>query len=166
MDIECLYGVDDFWHGGRDVAKVPREHAYVGAALVHLDPRAVQFPFERDVAVQLIEGLVHVRHRLREHRLHRLKHADAKAGEAGLAVDQGGARHGSERAGHHRGSPQRRRVDAARPRDGFDEHAFEGALTELSEEEPADEVLLGASCPAQKIAKTLLTRRGGARSFH
>ena len=58
MNIELPHRLDDFGHGGGDVAKISREHAYVVAALVRLDPGAVQFPFERDVVVQLIERLV------------------------------------------------------------------------------------------------------------
>ena len=72
----------DFRHRRRDVAQVTCEHADVIAALVHLNARAVQLPLERHVTAKLIECLVHVIGRLRQHRLDRLKELDTETSQS------------------------------------------------------------------------------------
>ena len=96
-NIELAHRLDDFGNGGGDVAQISREHAYVEAALVCLDPGAVQFPLERDVVLQLIERLVHIRRRLGEHRLNGLEQPHAETRQARLAVHQRLASHRCQR---------------------------------------------------------------------
>ena len=149
-------GIDDFGNGRRDVAQIPREDTDLVAALVRLDPRAVQLPLEGDVVVQLHQRSVHVFRRLRQHRLNGLKQLDAEGGETGFAVHDCRACDRGERARHHHRAANRGSVDAARFGDRFDQHTLERALTKLAEQQPDDEVLFSAGGAAQQIAKPLL----------
>ncbi len=98
---ERSHGIDDFGNGRRDVAQIPREDTDLVAALVRLDPRAVQLPLEGDVVLQLHQRSVHVFRWLRQHRLNGLKQLNAERGETGFAVHDCRACDRCERACHH-----------------------------------------------------------------
>jgi hypothetical protein len=132
---------------------------------IHLDARAVQFPFERQVLPEPVERLFNIGRRLRQHRLNRLKELDAECGKSGLARDESGLRDRRERAGHHHRAAYRGRADLARLRHRIHENSFKCALAQLAGQETDDKILLGAGGLTKEIAKALVARRGRACPF-
>ena len=149
----------DFRHRRRDVAKVACEHADVIAALVDLNARAIQLPLERHVTAKLIECLVHVIGRLRQHRLNRLKELDTETSQPGSPATSAALATGASVPAIITARRDGGRADVGCPGDGIDEDRFERPLPQLACQQADDEVLFRACGLPKKFAKPLVAQR-------
>ena len=130
---------------------------------MHLDPRAIELPLDRHVTAKLIERLVHVIGRLRQHRLDGLKELDTETSQARFAGNECRPGDWRKRAGHHHRPPDGGGADVCCPGDCIDEDRFECPLPQLACQQSDDEVLFRACGLPQEFAKPLVARAGRVR---
>ena len=151
LDRQREHRLDDLRHALGHVGEVPRERADLVAEPVHLDSRSVELPLDRGRRARPRERALEVLRRLREHRLHRPEHRQAKAVEPLLVAAEGRRRDLLQVAGEHRRPPDLGPRDAGRLRDRVEHHALERALTQLAEQQRPQEPLL----PLRRTAEEL-----------
>ena len=112
----------------------------------------------------LVLGASGVAGRVGEHRLDRLKRPQGKLRQPGLAIGERGARDRREIAGEHRGATDCCERHARGPRDRIHQHAFEGALAKLAEQQAEQKVLFVGRGFGHQLAQQLGTRGRGSGS--
>src|SRR5256884_1018289 len=132
-----------------------RKHLHVVALLVNLNPRAVEFVFERR-GTGTLERLRHVIGGLRQHRLD-----GPKKGHPELCKAMGASlRPGTQISGKPRCSTYIRRGALQRLCDGLDHDQFERALAQLTRQQAKEKVLRLFCCSPKELAQQLcLCRR-------
>jgi hypothetical protein len=65
---------------------------------VHLDARAIELPFERDIVFEIAKRLLDAGRRVRQHRLHGPEDLNSETSEARLSFDEHGTCDGRQLA--------------------------------------------------------------------
>jgi len=148
---ESPHLLDDLGQPVGDVVEGPRDDQHVGPVLVRLDPDAVKLDVGDDPATvrsQLVQAGVDVGGAGSEHGQHRT--ADLQRCRT-QPVGPGVHRHPGRRrrrAEEHGSPAQQGRRDAQGGRQGFQHQGVQRALAHLTEEQPAQQVLLLGGRPA------------------